>query len=76
MIEADERYIARLSEAIDDDRRASFYEDHSSSDRVDEQAREEVPEDLYDRDTGERLDGGGQDREAGHSLGGGLSRAP
>jgi Ti-type conjugative transfer relaxase TraA len=78
MIEADERYMAGLAEAADNDRRESINEDRSSSDQVDElrQAREEITEDLYDRDTGERLDGSGRDREAGHGLGGGLSRAP
>jgi hypothetical protein len=78
MIEADERYMAGLAEADNDDRRESVNEDRSSSDQADERRQddEEITEDLYDRDTGERLDGGGQDRETGHSLGGGLSRAP
>ncbi|MBV8738067.1 MAG: hypothetical protein JO007_12570 [Alphaproteobacteria bacterium] len=75
MIEADEHYMARLAEAADDDRRASINEDRSSSDRTEERSRDD-DEPLYDTETGERLDRGGEGREAGHDLGGGLSRAP
>ena len=62
MAEAEERYMVQLAQAADDAWRAE----------ASRQSSEEVPEVRYDRDTGERLSGGGSearyDRDTGERI--------
>jgi hypothetical protein len=59
MAEAEERYMVQLAQAADDAWRAE----------ASRQSSEEVPEVLYDRDTGERLSGGGSEARYDHDTG-------